>query len=135
MAEAFYNFGKAARLRPGYGPYLYDFALALVRADRFDEAQEQAEGAVRADSNLADAHQLLGGLFARKQQLPEAAREYRRTLELRPDSGRAHLLLGNVLAAQHDTSGAAEQLRIAAKDSDAAIAAQAAQMLRQIGVR
>ncbi len=135
MAEAFYNFGKAARLRPGYGPYLYDFALALVRADRFDEAQEQAEGAVRADPNLADAHQLLGGLFARKQQLPEAAREYRRTLELRPDSGRAHLLLGNVLAAQHDTSGAAEQLRIAAKDSDAAIAAQAAQMLRQIGVR
>ena len=32
MPEAFYNFEKAIRLRPGYAPYLYDFALALVRA-------------------------------------------------------------------------------------------------------
>ena len=44
--------------------------------------------------------------FSRKRQLPEAAREYRRALELRPDLSRAHLRLGNVLAAQGDISGA-----------------------------
>jgi tetratricopeptide (TPR) repeat protein len=135
MPEALYDFEKAVRLRPGYGPHLHDFALALVRADRFDEAQVRAEAAVRADPNLADAHELLGGLFARKRQLPEAAREYRRTLELRPASGSAHLHLGNVLAAQGDAARAAEHLREAARSGDAAIAQQATQALRQMGAR
>jgi len=71
--------------------------------------------------------------LARKGQLPEAAREYRRTVELRPDSKRAHLRLGNILAAQGDVAGATEHLREAAKSSDAAIAQQASQALRQIG--
>lgn len=134
MPEAFYDFERAIRVRPGYAPYLYDFSLALVRGDRFDEAQERAEAAVRADPNLADAHELLGGLFARKRQFPEAVREYRRALELRPESSRTHLRLGNVLIAQGDTSGASEHLRQAAKSADAAIAQQAAQALRQLGV-
>ena len=100
IAEAMYDFERAIRLRPGSAPHLYDYALALARADRFDEAQERVEAAVRADANLAEAHELLGGLFERKRQLPEAAREYRRALELQPDLSRVHLRLGNVLAAQ-----------------------------------
>jgi len=135
VPEALYDFEKAVRLRSGYGPHLYDFALALVRADRFDQAQQPAEAAVQADPNRAEAHELLGGLFARKRQLPEAAREYRRTLELRPDSTRAHFLLGNVLAAQGDVSSAAEHWRAAAKGGDAAVAQQAAQALQRIGAR
>jgi predicted CXXCH cytochrome family protein len=135
MPEAFYDFERAVRLRPGYAPYLYDFALALVRGDRFDEAQQRAEAAVQADPNLADAHELLGGLFVRKRQLLEAAREYRRTVELQPASSRAHLRLGNVLAAQGDISGAAEHLREAARGADAAIAQQATQALRELGAR
>src|SRR6202011_6210809 len=43
--EAFYDFENAVRLRPGYAPYLYDFALALVRADRYEEAQDRVEAA------------------------------------------------------------------------------------------
>uniref|UniRef100_Q02CI9 Tetratricopeptide TPR_2 repeat protein n=1 Tax=Solibacter usitatus (strain Ellin6076) TaxID=234267 RepID=Q02CI9_SOLUE len=134
MSEAFYDFQKAIQLRPGYAPHLYDLALALVRADRFAEAQDRAEAALLADPNMADAHQLLAGLFARKQQLPEAAREYRRALELRPDWSRVHLQLGNVLAAQGDITGAAEHLREAAGGKDAAVARQATQALREIGV-
>ena len=134
MPEAYYDFEKAIRLRPGHAPYLYDFALALVRGDRFDEAQSQAEAAIGADLNLADAHELLGGLFARKNRLPEAAREYRRTLELRPNSSRTHLRLGNVLAAQGDIAGATDHLRKAAGGTDAAIGQQATQALRQLGV-
>ena len=133
MPEAYYDFEKAIRLRPGHAPYLYDFALALVRGDRFEEAQAQAEASVRADPNLADAHELLGGLFARKHQLAEAAREYRRSIELQPDSSRAHLRLGNVLATQGDVAGATEHLRKAAAGNDRAVAQQATQALRRIG--
>ena len=135
LPEAFYNFEKALRLRPGNATYLYDFALALVRGDRFEEAQKHAESAVRTDPNLADAHELLGGLFARKRQLSDAAREYRRTLELRPDSSRTHLRLGNVLAAQGDTAGAIEHWREAAKAADTAIAQEATRAMQQVGVR
>ena len=135
VAEALYNFSQAVRLRPAYGPHLYDLALALVRADRFDQAQQPAEQAVQADPNRAEAHELLGGLFARNQKLPEAAREYRRTLELQPNLSRAHFLLGNVLAAQGDVSSASEHWRIATKADDPALAQRAAQALRQIGAR
>ena len=134
-AEAMYDFERAIRLRPGSAPHLYDYALALARADRFVEAQQRAEAAVRANPGLADAHELLGGLFVRRQQWPEAAREYRRTLELRPDSSRAHLRLGNVLAAQGDIPGAVEHLRLAGKDSEPAIAQEAARALQQLGRR
>jgi Tfp pilus assembly protein PilF len=96
-AEALYNFERAIRLRPGSAPHLYDYALALARADRFDEARERVEAALRADGNLAEAHELLGGLFERKRQFPEAAREYRRALELGPDLPRIQLRLENVL--------------------------------------
>ena len=74
---------------------LYDYALALVRADRFDDAQNEAEMAVRADASLVEAHELLGGLHARKKELPEAAREYAAALALKPDLARAQLRLGD----------------------------------------
>jgi predicted CXXCH cytochrome family protein len=134
MPEAYYDFERAIRLRPGHAPYYYDYALALIRGDRFDEAQTQAEASVRLDPNLADTHELLGGLFARKRELTDAAREYRKTIELRPDSSRVHLRLGNVLAAHGDVAAAAEHLRKAAAGNDEAVAQQAAQALRQMGV-
>jgi tetratricopeptide (TPR) repeat protein len=97
IPEALYNFERAIRLRPGSAPHLYDYALALARADRFDEARERAEAALRADANLAEAHELLGGLFERKRQWADAAREYRRALELQPDIRRVQSRLENVL--------------------------------------
>jgi tetratricopeptide (TPR) repeat protein len=97
VAEAMYDFERAIRLRPGSAPHLYDYALALARADRFDEARERVEAALRADANLAEAHELLGGLFERRRQWAEAAAEYRRVLELQPGLNRVHVRLENVL--------------------------------------
>lgn len=82
---------------------------------------------------MAEAHELLGGLLARKQQLPEAAREYREALRLHPGFDRAHLDLANVLAAQGDRPAAIEHLRAAAKGSDPRVAEQAAQVLQRLG--
>jgi tetratricopeptide (TPR) repeat protein len=130
--EAVYYFEKATRLRPGFGPYLYDYALMLVRLNRMDEAQESAEAAVRADQDLAEAHELLGGLFARKTQLGEAAREYQKALQVRPDFSRAQLDLGLVLAAEGDLAGATEHLRQAANGGDPTVAQQAALALQRI---
>ena len=135
MAEALKNLEKATRLRPGFGPHLYDYALALVQVNRFDEAQESVEAALRADADLAEAHVLRGGLLARKRQLPEAAREYQEALELPPGFSRAHLDLATVLAAQGDMPGAVAHLREAAKGSDIAVAQAATQALQHLGQR
>jgi len=133
MAEALEDLEKATRLHPGFGPHLYDYALALIQVNRFDEAQESVEAALRADANLPAAHILRGELLARKRELPEAAGEYRRALELRPDFSRAHLDLATVLAAQGDMPGAVEHLREAAKGSDQATAQAATRALQQLG--
>jgi len=132
--DAFFDFERAVKLHPS-GQYMYDYALALVRADRFDDAQKEAEMAVSADASLVEAHELLGGLHARKKELPEAAREYAAALALKPDLARAHLYLGRVHAAQGNAEAAAAHFREAAKGNDAAVARQAEQALRELGIR
>ncbi len=132
MPEAIYDFERAVRLRPGSATYLYDCALALARAGRFDEAQQRAEATLRADGTMAAAHELLGGLYVRKRQLPEAAREYQLALTLQPDLSRARLRLGAILAEQGDFQGARGHLRLASKASDKAVAAEAARALQEL---
>lgn len=134
LPEAFFDFERAIKLRPS-GQYLYNYALALVRADRFEDARNEAEMAVRADGGLVEALELLGGLYARKKELPDAAREYAAALVLKPDLARAQLRLGTVLAAEGDKEGAAVHFRAAAKGNDAAVARQAEQALRDMGIR
>jgi len=115
---------RAAINLPPSGQYRYDYALALVRADRFEDARIEAELAVRADPKLAEPHELLGGIHVRKNNLPEAAREYQAALSLQ-DSARVHLRLGTVLSAQGKKDEAAIHLRAAANSSDPNISKQA----------
>lgn len=134
LAEAFFDFERAVKLYPS-GQYLYDYALALVRADRFEDAQTKGEAALLADAKLVEVHELLGGLHARKKELREAAREYSAAVALKPDLARAQFHLGSVLAAEGDKESAAIHFREAAKGNDAAVARQAEQALRELGVR
>ena len=133
MEGAVKEFAEAVRLHPGFGPHLYDYALALTEVNRFDEAQKSVEGALLAKPDLAEAHVLLGGLLGKKRQLPEAARAYQRALELQPGLSRAHLALANVLNAQGNKTGAVQHLRDAAKGGDPAVAQAAERELRQLG--
>jgi tetratricopeptide (TPR) repeat protein len=112
--NAFFHFERAIKLHPS-GQYRYDYALALVRADRFEDARIEAELSVRADPALVEPHELLGGLHFRKNNLSEAAREYKAALALKPDLARVHLLLGTVLEAQGNKDEAAAHFREAAK--------------------
>jgi predicted CXXCH cytochrome family protein len=131
--EALFDFEKAIRYRPNFAPHLYDYALTLSSASQFDRSQEAAETAVRANPKMAEAHALLGGLLARKRQLPEAAAEYSQAVRLRPDFARVRLDLASVFVAQGDMRGAVEQLREAAKSKDPEIARLAAGALKRIG--
>jgi predicted CXXCH cytochrome family protein len=131
--EALFDFERATRLRPGYAPHLYDFALELSAVNRLDDAQTSVQAALRADPEMAEGHELLGGLFAGKGQLREAAVEYTEAIHLKPEFARAHLDLARVLAAQGNMPGAIEQLRQAAGGSDRQVALMAAQALHRLG--
>ena len=128
---AFFDFERAIKIVPS-GQHLFDYALALVRADRFDEAQSQAESAARADPTMAEPHELLGGLHARKTELAAAAGEYMAALALKPELWRVHLRLGLVLASQGKKADAETHLRAAAQGNDASVARQAAEALEQL---
>ena len=134
FAAAFFDFDRAIELHP-LGAYLYDYALALLRAGRLDDARRRAETAVHADPSLAAAHELLGGIHTTRQEWPEAAREYQAALALKPDLPRLHLRLGVALAGAGDQSAAAVHFREAAAGPDPAIAREAAQALRALGGR
>lgn len=67
--------------------------------------------------------------------MPEAAREYQQALKLQPELNRAYLGLANVLAAQGDMAGAVQNLRLAAKGNDPAVAQAATRALGQLGQR
>lgn len=134
FAGAFFDFERAIKLRPS-GQYRYNYALALVRADRFEDAQIQAEKAVVADADLVEAHELLGGLHERKKEWRDAAREYEAAVALKPDLARVQLRLGTVLAAEGDREGAMTHFREAARGNDAAVARQAEQAMREMGIR
>lgn len=133
LDEAIYHFDKAARLQPLNGINLYEYALTLVQMNRFEESQTQVEAALKADSSIAEAHELLGGLHSRKGEREAALREYEEAVRLKPDFGRAQLDLGLTLAASGDLKRAREHLREAAKSADPRVSGPARQALDQIG--
>ncbi len=132
---AFYDFEKAIRHRPDFGPYLYDFALTLASAGDFERAQQFADSAARAGAELAEPHALLGRILARNGKLPEASKEYREALRLRPEFAQARLDLASLLMLQGDVRLAAEQLREVVRGNDQQAARIAAEALQRIGDR
>jgi tetratricopeptide (TPR) repeat protein len=132
LPEALFYFEKAIRLRPGYEPHLYNYALALARLNRADDAEKAAREAVDADPKQADAHELYAGLLARKRDFPAAIREFQAVLELHPDTPRVHVELARIYAATGDTPAVIAQLKEAQKGSDPTIAAQAATALQRL---
>ena len=132
--QAIYHFEKANRLQPGNAPNLYEHALTLVQLNRFETSQTQAEAAVSADPNLAEAHELLGGLLSRKGEPNLALAEFESAVRLKPGFSRAQLDLGVTLAMLGDIAKAIPHLREAARGQDPRVAGQARSALQQLGV-
>jgi len=135
IASALYNFQKAVHLRPGYPSYLYDYALALVQAGQYDNAKTQIQAAIQSDRNYAEAYEVLGALYVRENRPELAIKEYRQAITIRPDMMRVQLNLGLLLNAQGNRTEAIEHLRVAASDSNPAIAVPASQALQRLVVQ
>lgn len=67
----------------------YDLAGAMIRTDRYDEAERllasAAADSLRSDADRAEAYYNLGNAQFAQQKLQEALRSYRRSLTLNPD--------------------------------------------------
>jgi TolB-like protein/Tfp pilus assembly protein PilF len=75
---------------------LLPFFAGADRREAYSKAKETALKALRLDPNLAEAHLALGKvLFFGEIDLPGALREYKRTIELKPNDATAHHWFGN----------------------------------------
>ena len=106
-----------------------NYAVTLAGLNKFDEAQTQAQVAVKADPKSPEAHNFLGSLLARKGESDAALREFLEAIRLRPDFGLAHLNAAGILSAKGNTAGARLQLQQAESDSDPNIRQRAQQLL------
>jgi len=133
FAEAFFDFEKALLYRPGFGSYLYDYALTLASAGQFYRAEEFAQAAARADNSLPEPHALLGRILARRRQMTDASKEYREAVRLKPDFAQARLDLASILISGGERAQAVEQLREVAKGKDPVAAQLANATLQRLG--
>jgi hypothetical protein len=82
-------YAKAAALQPDASTYLR-LAHCYEKLERFDQAQQEYERAVRKNSDDADAWMSLAVLRHRRGRFGKAANAYERALKIRPDWALAH---------------------------------------------
>jgi len=92
---------------------LYETALDLELAGRFDEAREAYEAVLRRDPQFTGARINLGRLLHAAGRLSEAEALYRAALEQNPGNALAAFNLGVALEDQDKTDDAAEAYRTA----------------------
>ena len=92
---------------------LYETALDLELAGRFEEARETYEAVLQRDPRLAGARINLGRLLHAAGALSEAEAHYRAALEQNPDNALAAFNLGVALEDQGKTGDAADAYRAA----------------------
>jgi tetratricopeptide (TPR) repeat protein len=68
---------------------LYNQGVVQWNANKFQEAQQAFEGAIKADPNHAESHFMLGKVFINLGKLAEAATEFETYLKLAPDGPNA----------------------------------------------
>jgi tetratricopeptide (TPR) repeat protein len=68
---------------------LYNQGVVQWNANKFSEAQQAFEGAIKADPNYAEAHFMLGKVLINLGKLGESAAEFETYLKLAPDGPNA----------------------------------------------
>ncbi len=129
LAQAAWHYERAS----GSSMDQFNYAVTLARMNRLADAQLHLEAAIKADPNMAEAHDLLGGLLETKGSMDAAMKEYREAIRSRPDFGKAHLDLGTLLATRHQLAPAADEFRKASADPNPEIRDQAIRSLHSIG--
>jgi len=113
---------QAVRIYPQYSEARSNLGIEYLRLGRRQEALEQFEKALASDPPSSTLLANLSYTLCALGRLPEAERAARRALEIDKSNGRAHYLLGSILAksvlpgALQQAPEAAQHLRLGAGD-------------------
>jgi tetratricopeptide (TPR) repeat protein len=112
------EFEKAVALDPRNVDARYDLVSFHVNAPgvvggSLDKAREQAVAIALLDP--IRGHTASGNIFSSEKKWPEAEAEYRKALDLKPDSGNLHWRLGRLFEKQGRKDDAKAELREALK--------------------
>ncbi|HKX27069.1 MAG TPA: tetratricopeptide repeat protein [Blastocatellia bacterium] len=106
LAEAVSNLQAAVTRRPNDPDLLYYLGRASGLLSK-----QITDAMISADPDSARAHQALAENFFALRRLPEAEKEYREALRLRPEVPGVHLALGQVYALGSQWGPAEEEFR------------------------
>ncbi|MBN8733740.1 MAG: tetratricopeptide repeat protein [Acidobacteria bacterium] len=126
-AEA--SFRAAILHQPDLATAHYGYAATLAARGQFEEAEPEMRRAVALGPGLAQPREMLGNLYARKKRWALAREQYGEALRIDPRLGRAHLGMAMVMGSMGDFAAAKRHLQEAAASGDAAVAADARELL------
>lgn len=89
---------QALTIKPDDVQIHWQLGNALVRQNRFDDAQASYQTALQYHPNNFEIHLELGKVLEKEKKWDEAINSYRRAIELNPDDSRSHKYLGDILA-------------------------------------
>jgi tetratricopeptide (TPR) repeat protein len=99
--EVIEAFKKYSETQPTNALAQYDYAMSLWKGYRQESASFDRSAveslllkAIALDDSLADAHEQLGNLYSDQREYAKSAPQYKRALELNPNSADAHYRLG-----------------------------------------
>jgi FimV-like protein len=130
--EAEYHFTESLRINGNNAETRFDYAAMLARASRADDAQHQVEAVLRLNPRHLKSLDLLGNILDRKGMHAEAIGQFRRAVEIAPESGLANLDLGAALLRTGDIVSARPFLEKAADSGDSALSSEARKLLATI---
>jgi protein O-mannosyl-transferase len=107
------QFEKALAVQPNPDPVkaLTNLGDALTRQNRYDEAIDRCEEALKIDPDYADAHYNLAVALRLRGRLDDAIEHFRESLRLQPGCADAHNNLGIALAQKRMFAEAIGQFR------------------------
>jgi TolB-like protein len=109
-ADAGRHFTRAIALNPNYETALRFYSFHLAAMGRLGDALTFAEQARRVDPVSPDAQMNLGVILYFSRRYDEAIVAIREALELAPDFGAPHVMLGRIYVAKGDADRAVEEL-------------------------
>jgi len=90
----------------------FDAGERLQKAQRYKEASQEYEKAVRIDDTYAEAHSNLGYTYRKQGLFEKAVKSYKKAIQLNPKLAEAHEYLGEAYAEMGKFEEAEKELKI-----------------------
>lgn len=114
-AEALELLTRSIEVRPDSAEYWANFAAALGRMKRYEQALAAAEESVRLAPDYAEGHTNRATALQSLGRREAAAAAFRRAIELKPDHAQAHCNLGSLLGSSGNLDEALHHAREAVR--------------------